>query len=127
MKHIKDPGQLVTAKKEDLIELWENTLNEIDELLAQKETIKQEFEARIAAKEMSDSEEVAGYIITRFPKVYANKVTLGEAQKHGATVLKEIVNTTLLTKIIKAGTKVEGSEIRYEIRVVKQKQAEDTE
>jgi len=121
---MNDPAQLQEAKSEELVQLYENTLDEIDHLLALKEAIKQEFDARLIA-DKQDSKEVAGWGVTRFPKVYANGVSLETARTFGATKTEEKVNTAVITKLVKAGTKVEGAEIRYEVRISKIKVQEE--
>lgn len=118
---INDPAKIVEIKSEELVQIYENTLNTIDELLAQKEAIKQEFDARLQA-DKQDSKEIAGWGVTRFQKIYSSGVTLETARKFGATKTEEKVNTTIITKLVKAGTEIEGAEIRHEIRIAKLKE-----
>lgn len=113
------PLDMTNLTGEQLIEIWENTLTLIDEYLAQKEAVKVEFEARIEAGKMPDADEVAGYSVTRFPKVYVNKVTLETAKKYGATKTKEVVDTTIVTKLVKSGEEIPGAEIRQQILIAK--------
>lgn len=118
---MNDPADLQKAKPEDLVTLYQQTLDEIDHMLALKEAIKQEFGARLVTQNQ-DSKEYAGYGVARFPKVYVNAVSLETARKFGATKTEEKVNTTIITKLVKAGTQIEGAEIRYEIRITKLKE-----
>jgi len=121
MNTIADPAQLQEMKPEDLVQLYEDTLNEIDEKLATKEAIKQEFDARLQAIKQ-DSKEYAGWGVTRYPKVYTNNVSLETARAFGATKTEEKVNTTIITKLVKGGSKIDGAEIRMEVRIAKLKE-----
>lgn len=117
---MNDPAEIIKLSPEQLIQLYEDTLDQIDEMLATKEVIKQEFGARLI-KEKRDSKEVDGWGVTRFPKVYTSKVSLEEARKFGAVKTVEKVNSAIITKLVKAGTKVLGIEVRHEVRITKLK------
>jgi len=121
MNTMADPANLSKIEPEVLIQLYEDTLNAIDEKLAIKEVIKQEFDARLQVIKQ-DSKEYAGWGVTRFPKVYTNNVSIETARTFGATKTEEKVNTTIITKLVKSGTKIEGAEIRMEVRIAKLKE-----
>lgn len=114
------PEQLAEMKEDKLIDLWEQTLNGIDEALAQKEAIKLELESRLQ-KIGEKSKEWNGYIVTRYPKTYFNNVSLETAKQFAATQMtepKEVINTTILKRLIEAGKEVPGAETRMETRIV---------
>lgn len=121
------PEQLADMKEESLIELWEQTLNGIDEALAQKEAIKIELESRLQ-KLGEKSKEWNGYIVTRYPKAYFNNVSLETARTLAATQMsepKEVLNTTVLKRLVDAGKEILGAEIRIETRITPIKRGED--
>lgn len=121
MKTITDPTKLGEIKPEELVEIYENTLNQIDEMLAQKDAIKVELQSRLE-KIGEKSKEWNGYTVTRFPKIYFNKVTLEVAKQFAATTMtepKEVINTAILKRLVEAGKEVPGSEVRMETRITK--------
>lgn len=126
---IAQPEQLGKMTEDKLIDLWEQTLNGIDEALAQKEAIKFELESRLQ-KIGEKSKEWNGYIVTRYPKMYFNNVTLETAKQFAATQLtepKEVINTAILKRLVEAGKEVPGSEVRMETRIAPVRRGEGEE
>ena len=121
------PEQLAKMKPEELVELYEQTLNGIDEVLAQKEAIKLELESRLEAIG-EKSKEWNGYIVTRYPKIYFNNVSLETAKTFAATQMtepKEVINTAVLKRLVEAGKDVPGAETRMETRISAIKRGEE--
>lgn len=127
MKTINDPAQLGKMTPEQLVEAYEQTLNGIDEILAQKEAIKTELDARLQAIG-EKSKEWAGYTVSRFPKIYFNNVTLETAKMFAATQMsetKEIINTAILKRLVEAGKEIPGAEVRMETRIAAVRKGEE--
>ena len=104
MKDLKDPAELQTIGDNDLTELYWQTIQQIEDLEAQKVALKAEADARLQERKRNTLQ-FGESDVTRFPKVYMTSVSLETARKFGAVQVQEKVNTTILQKLYKSGTK----------------------
>lgn len=118
MLEIKDPAELQNLKDEEVVELYWQTIQQIEDLEGQKSAIKTEVDARLQDRkrntlQFGDSD------VTRYPKVYTNKVTIETAREFGATKTEEKILGPILTKLHKSGIKIDGISERWEVRITK--------
>lgn len=118
MIELKNPVELHEMKDDVLTELYWQTVQQMEDLDAQKAAIKAEADARLQDKKRN-SLQFGESDVTRFPKVYTSRVSIETARKYGATKMEEKIVGPILTKIYKSGTKIEGVEERWEVRITK--------
>lgn len=115
---LQNPADIQKIEDPILEELYWQTLQQLEDLEAQKVEIKAEFDRRLQDRKRN-SIEAGESAVTRYPKVYTNKVTIDEARKFAAVKVEEKVNSALITKLHKSGVKIEGVEERWELRIAK--------
>ena len=123
MIELKNPVELHSMEEKDLTELYWQTIQQMEDLDAQKAEIKAEVDARLQDRKRN-SMQFGESDVTRFPKVYTTGASVETARKYGATQMIEKIVGTILAKLHKSGVKIEGVEERWEVRITKIKKEE---
>jgi len=122
---LNDPANLEKLNDSQLEESYWETVQEEENIKAQKLAIREEFVERVK-KTKQPSGKFGESIATRYPKIYTGGVTVTEAEKWGAVKTEVKVDGAVVSKLYKAGNKIEGVEEKWEIKITKIKK-EDAE
>ena len=95
-------------KVEYLFDKYMQAINELEQLEAAKEVIRNEI---IDTMEL-DAQEIGDYIVKKI-KRKKFKLTLEEAKEMGAVSTKEVINTKTLNFLIKNGAEIPYEELCY--------------
>lgn len=116
---INDPAEILSLPDEKLEELYWQTVQEQEDLTAQKLAVKEEMVERIKKTKQSQGK-FGESIATRYPKIYVTKdCTLSIAEKWGAIKTEPKVDSAVISKLYKAGNKIPGVEERWELKITK--------
>lgn len=123
--NLNDPANLLKLTDEQLEKVYWETIQQEEDIKAQKLAIKVEFTERVKKTNQSQGR-FGETLVTRYPKIYTNGVTLETAEKFGATKTEVKVDGAVVSKLYKAGNKIEGVEERWELKVTKIKKEDET-
>lgn len=112
---LANPQLMPEKSTEELVEIYDRTKVEEDELHNQGVAIRQELRARV--DELKRKSIIAGkHSITAFDRI-TFRTSVDEAKEFGAVKTKEVVDTILLRKLHDAGEKIPGTAITPDVRI----------
>lgn len=104
---------------EQLEELYWQSQQEKENITAQIKAIRVELGERVK-KTKQTSRQFGRSIATRFVRVYSRGVSLDVARQYAA--VKETVDTSIITRLWKAGNKIPGVVEKWEVKITKIKE-----
>lgn len=120
MSNIKDPADILKMKDEQIVEALMAARDAQEQAKAEEVELKEILLERMHKKKQDGF--IAGHWgVTRF-KMTRFQTSLEDARKYGATKTEEKVDTTLLGKLYKAGTKIPGAVESEQLRITEIKQ-----
>ena len=123
--NLNDPANLLNLTDEQLEQAYWETIQQEEDVKAQKLAIKVEFTERIKKTNQSQGK-FGETLVTRYPKIYTNGVTMETAESFGATKTEVKIDGAVISKLYKAGNKIAGVEERWELKVTKIKKEDET-
>ncbi len=103
---MKDPADILTLTKEQLVELYANTLHEQEDIEATIKVIKDELVTRMD----TNGEIIGDYSLTKAKRINF-KVTLDEAKELGA--VKPAIDNTILKQLYDKGIEIAHEVTEY--------------
>ena len=103
---MKDPADILKLSKEQLVELYANTLNEQEEVEATIKVIKDELASRMD----TNGEVIGDYSITKAKRINW-KVTFEQAKELGA--VKPAIDNTVLKQLYDKGIEIAHEVTEY--------------
>jgi hypothetical protein len=119
---MKNPAEILDLTKEQLVDLYANTLTEQEEIEATIKVIKDELAGRMD----TNGEIIGNYSVVKAKRVNFD-VTLEQAQELGA--VKQAIDTSALKKLYDKGIEIAHTITEYIMikPVTKSKQVDDQE
>ena len=121
---LEDPADLLKLTDQQEEEANWETVQQEEDIKAQKMAIREEFIERVKKTKQTQGK-FGESIATRYPKIYTSGVKMETAEKWGAVKTEIKVDGAVISKLYKAGNKIEGVEERWEIKVTKIKKEEE--
>ena len=121
---LEDPADLLKLTDQQLEEAYWETVQQEEDIKAQKMAIREEFIERVKKTKQTQGK-FGESIATIYPKIYTSGVKMETAEKWGAVKTEIKVDGAVISKLYKAGNKIEGVEERWEIKVTKIKKEEE--
>jgi hypothetical protein len=117
---IKDPADILKLTNEQIVEALMASREAQEEAKAEEVMLKEILIEKMTKKKL-DGLTAGHWMVTKFKSVRF-QTSLEDARKYGATKTEEKVDTTLLGKIYKSGTKVPGATESIQLRITEIKQ-----
>ena len=106
MEKFSDPAKLQTATNEELVQLYAQTSQIIEDLEAQSKAIKDELAPRIKANGVV----ICDYSVVKSKRI-SWQITLEKAKELGA--VKEAINNEILKKLMSKGVEIPHTVTNY--------------